>query len=96
MAEGYGPSSCSSSLALKSTLLRSLEVQYGLVPKLSNHGGKNHRPGGLKDVVSSSRENMAQPKICLICDICGLTIPVRSFFSVSKANGVFAFIDLKA
>ena len=60
MAEGYGPSSCSSSLALKSTLLRSLEVQYGLVPKLSHHGGKNHRAGALKNLVSSSRDYHAQ------------------------------------
>jgi hypothetical protein len=32
--------------------LRSLEVQYGLVPKLSHHGGKNHRAGALKNLNS--------------------------------------------
>ena len=40
MAEAYGPTSCSSSLALESTLSRSLEVQYGLVPKLCHQSAK--------------------------------------------------------
>lgn len=41
MAEGYGPSSCSSVFVPKSKLLHNPKVQYGLVPKLSHHGGKN-------------------------------------------------------
>ena len=48
MATACDLSSCPSSLALESNLSRSLEVQYGLVSKLSHHGGKNHRPAGSK------------------------------------------------
>ena len=46
MATACDLSSCPSSLALESKLSRNLEVQYGLVSKLSHHGGKNHRPAG--------------------------------------------------
>ena len=48
MATAYGLTCCPSSLALESKLSRNLEAQYGLVPKPSHHGGKNHRPAGLK------------------------------------------------
>ena len=43
MAEASGPTSCPSSLALESKLSRSLEVQSGLVPKLSILRGKTPR-----------------------------------------------------
>ena len=56
MSEGYGPSSCPSVFVPKSKLLHNPESQYGLVPKLRHHGGKNHRPDGLKNMVSSSRD----------------------------------------
>jgi hypothetical protein len=52
MSEGYGPSSCPSVFVPKSKLLHNPKVQYSLVPKLSHHGGKNHRPGALKNMVS--------------------------------------------
>ena len=60
MAEGYGPLSCSSCLALESTLSHSLEIQYGLVSKLSHYGGKNLALCALKNQVSSSQDNQAQ------------------------------------
>ena len=41
MAVAFGPTSCSSGLVPKSKLLHSPEAQYGFVPKLSPHGGKN-------------------------------------------------------
>ena len=41
MAEAFGLTSCSSSLALESELSRRPEVQYSLTFKLSHHGGKN-------------------------------------------------------
>jgi len=41
MAVAFGPTSCSSVLVPKSKLLHSPEAQYGFVPKLSPHGGKN-------------------------------------------------------
>ena len=51
MAEAYGPTSCSSSLALESTLSRSLEVQYGLVPKLCHQSAKTIALARLKTKV---------------------------------------------
>ena len=41
MAVAFGPTSCSSVLVPKSKLLHSPEAQFGFVPKLSPHGGKN-------------------------------------------------------
>ena len=41
MAVAFGPTFCPSSLVPKSKLLHSPEAQYGFVPKLSPHGGKN-------------------------------------------------------
>ena len=41
MAVAYGPTSCSSGLVPKSKLLHNPKAQYGFVPKLSPHGGKN-------------------------------------------------------
>ena len=41
MAVAFWPTSCSSGLVPKSTLLHNPEVQYGFVPKHSLHGGKN-------------------------------------------------------
>ena len=70
MSEGYGPSSCPSRFVPKSKLLHNLEVQYSLVPKLSHHGGKNNRPGGLKNMVSSSRDDRSKDGM----------ITVRSWF----------------
>ena len=37
----FGPTSCSSGLVPKNKFLHSPEAQYGFVPKLSLHGGKN-------------------------------------------------------
>ena len=41
MTVAFWPTSCSSGLVPKSTLLHNPEVQYGFVPKHSLHGGKN-------------------------------------------------------
>ena len=41
MSLAFGPTSCSSGLVPKSTLLHNPEVQYSFVPKHSLHGGKN-------------------------------------------------------
>ena len=41
MAVAFRPTSCSSCLVPKSTLLHNPEAQYGFVPKHSLHGGKN-------------------------------------------------------
>ena len=41
MSVAFSPTSCSSSLVLKSELLHNPEVQNGFVPKHSHHGGKN-------------------------------------------------------
>ena len=41
IAVAFGPTSSSFGLVLKSKLLYSPEAQYGFVPKLSLHGGKN-------------------------------------------------------
>ena len=41
MAVAFGPTSCPSGLVPKNKLLHSPETQYGFVPKLSLHGGKN-------------------------------------------------------
>jgi len=40
-AVAFGLTSCSSGLVPKSKLLHNPEAQYGFVPKLSHHGGKN-------------------------------------------------------
>ncbi|MBR4739039.1 MAG: hypothetical protein IK058_03445 [Bacteroidales bacterium] len=48
MAEACGLSVWPSSFALESKLSRNLESHPGLVPRLSHHGGKNHRPAGSK------------------------------------------------
>ena len=48
MAEAYGPTSCSSSLALESTLSRSLEAQYGFRLKLCHQSAKTIALAGLK------------------------------------------------
>ena len=48
MAEAYGPTSCSSSLALESTLSRSLEAQYGFRLKLCHQSAKTVALAGLK------------------------------------------------
>ena len=42
MSVAFSPTSCSSSLVLKSELLHNPEVQNGFVPKHCHHGGKNH------------------------------------------------------
>ena len=41
MAVAFGLTPCSSGLVPKNKLLHSPETQYGFVPKLSLHGGKN-------------------------------------------------------
>ena len=41
MAVAFGPTSCPSGFVLKSELLHNPEVQYGVVPQTSHHGGKN-------------------------------------------------------
>ena len=56
MAEAYGPTSCPSSLALESTLSRSLEVQYGFRLKLCHQSAKTIALAGLKTKVSSSHD----------------------------------------
>ena len=56
MAEGYGPLSCASGFVPKSKLLHNPELQYGLVSKLSHHGGKSNRACALKNQVSLSRD----------------------------------------
>ena len=56
MAEAYGPTSSPSSLALESTLSRSLEVQYGFRLKLCHQSAKTIALAGLKNLVSSSRD----------------------------------------
>ena len=48
MAEAYGPTSCPSSLALESTLSRSLEAQYGFRLKLCHQSAKTIALAGLK------------------------------------------------
>jgi hypothetical protein len=48
MAEAYGPTSCPSSLALESTLSRSLEAQYGFWLKLCHQSAKTIALAGLK------------------------------------------------
>ena len=40
-AEAYGPTSCPSALVPESELSHRSEAQYGLVPRLRHHGGKN-------------------------------------------------------
>ena len=40
-AEAYGPTSCPSALVPESELSHRSEAQYGLVSRLSHHGGKN-------------------------------------------------------
>ena len=87
MATAYGLSSCPSCLALESKLSRSLEVQYGLVPKLSHHGGKNHRADALKNQVSSAQDNGNKNlfnRRCLLFNNL-----VRSGFSVERSDTVF-------
>ena len=42
MAEAFGSTSCTSALVPESKLSHRSEAQYGLVPRLSHHGGKNH------------------------------------------------------
>ena len=41
MSVTFGPTSCSSSLVLKSKLLHNPEAQHGFGPKHCHHGGKN-------------------------------------------------------
>ncbi len=48
MAETYGPTYCSSSLALESTLSRSLEAQYCFRLKLCHQSAKTIALAGLK------------------------------------------------
>ena len=48
MAEAYGPTTCPSSLALESTLSRSLEAQYGFRLKLCHQSAKTIALAGLK------------------------------------------------
>ena len=42
MAEAFGSTFCTSALVPESKLSHRSEAQYGLVPRLSHHGGKNH------------------------------------------------------
>jgi len=56
MAEAYGPTSCPSSLALESTLSRSLEAQYGFRLKLCHQSAKTIALAGLKTKVSLSHD----------------------------------------
>ena len=49
MAEVCDHSYCPSGLAFKSKLLRSPKAQFGFVPKLSHHSGKN--TASLKNIV---------------------------------------------
>ena len=55
MSEAFGPSSCPSGFVLKSTLLHKPQAQYGLVPKLRHHGGKNN------DSVEPEKPEMFKP-----------------------------------
>ena len=52
MAEAYGPTPCPSSLALESTLSRSLEAQYGFRLKLCHQSAKTIALARLKTKVS--------------------------------------------
>ena len=49
-AEAYGPTSCPSALVPESELSHRSEAQYGLVPRLRHHGGKNIGFSSLKNI----------------------------------------------
>ena len=54
MAVAFGPTSCPSGLVPKNKLLHSPETQYGFVPKLSLHGGKNLALRAEKPIIAMS------------------------------------------
>ena len=54
MAEAYGPTYCPSTLVPESKLSQRPEAQYGFVPKLIQHGGKNIGSANLKNKFSTS------------------------------------------
>ena len=71
MAEAYGLTSCPSGHAFKSKLSCSPKVQFGLVPKLSNHGGKTSR-FALKNLFESKASNLTiVADVALCCLITG-------------------------
>ncbi len=69
MAVAFGPTCCLSSHVPKSKLLHSPETQYGFVPKLSPHGGKN-------PALRAKKQNLAvrQPQSSLSIVNCPLSI----------------------
>ena len=56
MAEAYGLTCCPSPLVPESTLSHIAEAHHSLVPKLSHHRGKNHRPSDLKTFYNSAQQ----------------------------------------
>ena len=56
MAVAFSPPSCSSGLVPKSKLLHSPKAQYGFVPKLSHHSGKNPALRAEKPISSMVQE----------------------------------------
>ena len=54
-AEACGPTSRPSAPAPESKLSRRPEAQYGLVPRLSHHEWKNHRPSDSKTDISHAQ-----------------------------------------
>ena len=81
MAEAFGLTYRSLGLSLKSELLLSSKAQYGFVPNLIHHCGKNHRPSGLKTIYRKTA---------------GFTYdsPTTWFFSGAKRHVVFASCDV--
>ena len=58
MTVAFGPTSCTSVHVPKSKLLHSPEAQYGFVPKLSPHGGKNPALRAKKPKLSTRSLNL--------------------------------------
>ena len=80
-AELFEPSSCPSGLASESKLSRSPEAQFGFVPKLSLHGGKNTALRAEKPCRWSHLDSKRPGRAAL-------------FFSGAQRNGVFAADDV--
>ena len=64
MAEAYDLSCWPSNLAHESKLSRSLESHHGLVPRLSHHEWKKHRPSGSKTDISKSKNHFFAITMC--------------------------------
>ena len=83
MAVAFGPTCCLSSHVPKSKLLHSPETQYGFVPKLSPHGGKN-------PALRAKKQNLAVRQPNLHCPLsivhCQLFHRAQLFFSEAQRN----------